>query len=291
MPRKPKLSDQEISDILERAKTESLVDIWQSMETGMTYSGFHSLLSRRGFKSDRFELTDEEVKTILERSQNETLVGIWRSLNLKISFNSFRKYMIKKGYKRLKKWYEINGLEKYIRDHIENARSYKDLAKETSEIFNIPINSEAFKSYCINNGITMGNRNTGRFGEGRKQEVRIGIGEEASRGYDEEGFKRVYVRIHNDGKRIYPGDRGKAFSHDFIPKQVYLWELNHPKVKEDEIVVFIDGDKNNFNLDNLMCIKKKSSLAAANSHMVIDKQSKLNELAYKFWEFNYKIKE
>ena len=103
MPRKPKLSNQEISDILERAKTESLVDIWQSLETGMTYSGFHSLLSRRGFKSDRFELTDEEVKTILERSQNETLVGIWRSLNLKISFNSFRNYMIKKGYDEMEK--------------------------------------------------------------------------------------------------------------------------------------------------------------------------------------------
>lgn len=291
MPRKPKLSDQKISDILERAKTESLVDIWQSMETGMTYSGFHSLLSRRGYKCEKFKLSDKEVETILKRSQTEALKSIWGSLNIEISFNSFRKYMIKKGYKRIKKWYEVNGLKEYIKSNINNSRSYKELAEKTSKAFNIPINFETFKSYCVNNGITMENRNAGRFGKDRTKEIKIGIGEEASRGYDEEGFKRVYVRIHNDGKRIYPGDRGKAFSHDFIPKQVYLWELNHPKVKEDEIVVFIDGDKNNFNLNNLMCVKKKSSLSAANSHMIVDKHSKLNELAYKFWEFNYKIKE
>ena len=44
----------------------------------------------------------------------------------------------------------------------------------------------------------------------------------------------------------------------WIAKSKYVYEkLTGKKVQDDEVVVFLDGNFNNFDLDNLMCVKKK----------------------------------
>ena len=44
----------------------------------------------------------------------------------------------------------------------------------------------------------------------------------------------------------------------WIPKSKYVYETSTgKKVQDDEVIVFLDGDFNNFDLDNLLCVKRK----------------------------------
>lgn len=53
----------------------------------------------------------------------------------------------------------------------------------------------------------------------------------------------------------------------WIAKSKYVYEtLTGKKVQDDEVVVFLDGNFNNFDLDNLMCVKKKE-LVFVNAHL------------------------
>lgn len=53
----------------------------------------------------------------------------------------------------------------------------------------------------------------------------------------------------------------------WIAKSKYVYETSTgKKVQDDEVVVFLDGNFNNFDLDNLMCVKKKE-LGFVNAHL------------------------
>ena len=52
----------------------------------------------------------------------------------------------------------------------------------------------------------------------------------------------------------------------WIPKSKYVYESSTgKKVQDDEVIVFLDGDFNNFDLNNLLCVKKRL-IAIVNSH-------------------------
>lgn len=40
-------------------------------------------------------------------------------------------------------------------------------------------------------------------------------------------------------------------------KHHIIWEKNHPPLKNDEILIFLDGDKTNCSIDNLVLVKRK----------------------------------
>ena len=53
----------------------------------------------------------------------------------------------------------------------------------------------------------------------------------------------------------------------WIPKSKYVYEqATGKKVGKDEVVLFLDGDINNFNLENLLCVKRKT-VAVVNSQL------------------------
>ena len=53
----------------------------------------------------------------------------------------------------------------------------------------------------------------------------------------------------------------------WIPKSKYVYETSTgKKVQDDEVIVFLDGDFNNFDLNNLLCVKR-GLLAIVNSHL------------------------
>ena len=51
----------------------------------------------------------------------------------------------------------------------------------------------------------------------------------------------------------------------WIPKQRYIWEQHYgKKVPEDYRVIFLDGNKNNFSINNLACVDRQTQLCVAN---------------------------
>lgn len=59
-----------------------------------------------------------------------------------------------------------------------------------------------------------------------------------------------------------------AEPNTWVKKQRYLWEQeNNKKVLKGQSVVFLDQDKTNFNIDNLMLIEDRDKLVMKNKHL------------------------
>lgn len=77
----------------------------------------------------------------------------------------------------------------------------------------------------------------------------------------------------------------------YKPKQRVLYEQHHKvKLKEDENVIFLDGDKNNFSIDNLMVIHNKEKHFMMGSKL-FSKDPQVTELGHQVAKLSTKIKE
>ena len=122
-------------------------------------------------------------------------------------------------------------------------------------------------------------------GKGMSPEVREKVkGSWFKKGDKPSNYKPVgSTRIGSDGYRYI-----KIANPDkWIPYHRILWEKAHgEKLKDDEAVIFADGDKSNFDIDNLVKINKGNLLFLNNKGLIFeDKEltkagvvvSKLNE--------------
>jgi len=53
-------------------------------------------------------------------------------------------------------------------------------------------------------------------------------------------------------------------------KQIYIYEKAYGKIPKNHSVMFLDQDKTNFNLDNLMLVRNKDKLTAKNRKLVFE---------------------
>ncbi len=75
----------------------------------------------------------------------------------------------------------------------------------------------------------------------KKQNVKKPLGSE----YYSEYYKCIMVNI---------GDQENSKRSKYIPKQRYIWEKHHnQKVPKGSVVIFLDGDRNNYCPENLYC--------------------------------------
>lgn len=56
----------------------------------------------------------------------------------------------------------------------------------------------------------------------------------------------------------------------WIHKQVYIYEKKYGKIPKNYSVIFLDGNKNNFDIDNLALIKNKDKLIMKNKHLIFE---------------------
>ncbi|MGF3075713.1 HNH endonuclease signature motif containing protein [Facklamia sp. P12955] len=57
---------------------------------------------------------------------------------------------------------------------------------------------------------------------------------------------------------------------------MWLWEKEHGPVPKGSVIIFIDQDKSNISLDNLMCISRKS-LSKINSRNKLTDNKEINK--------------
>lgn len=127
----------------------------------------------------------------------------------------------------------------YMRNH--NQDSYEQLKDDVNSIFNKNYSLQQIKSACY-------------WYKLREYQKRREI-ESFSKSDFSERLKK------SKSSRIEIKINGK-----WIPKSKYVYETETgKKVQDDEVVVFLDGNINNFDLNNLLCVKKRL-LAIVNSH-------------------------
>jgi hypothetical protein len=56
----------------------------------------------------------------------------------------------------------------------------------------------------------------------------------------------------------------------WIHKQQYIYEQQYGKIPKNHSVIFADGNKNNFDLDNFLLVENKNKLMMKNKHLIFN---------------------
>lgn len=96
------------------------------------------------------------------------------------------------------------------------------------------------------------------------------------------------TRLSKDGYLEIKVSDLKGYKN-YKPYHRLIYEKHHVvKIKEDEVVVFLDGDKNNFSIDNLKLIKRRE-LGKFNKEYAKMKHPELNEQILNLIKFELTI--
>lgn len=123
-----------------------------------------------------------------------------------------------------------------LREHGYNSR--RELAEEINKRFGRDFTDKAVCAHCYENGIQLGlcysNSDVQR-GEKHWRHRPVGSFQE----------KKGYIRIK------------VAEPNEWMQYQRYLWEQHHPgQSAEGKTVIFMDGNKRNFDISNLECVER-----------------------------------
>lgn len=194
---------------------------------------------------DRIPFTKEEIEWIKKHYDEEDNTKLYdefnRKFNRNLTYIAFSSRCKKIGIKKQKfiQYPKINEINIYIYDNINNYISdnkidYNKIKKDVKEKFNYEIVGRQIYSY-LRKRMDLSNLL-------RKDSEKIGYE------FQKEGI--WYVKIKND--------KFKKTSQNSMMKNRYLYEkYNNCKLNEDDIILHLDNDKNNFEKDNLVKITRK----------------------------------
>ena len=123
---------------------------------------------------------------------------------------------------------------------IENYHKYlvKDLVVKFNEKFNASKSFSAISSYC-NDTLKLKNINYAQISQ---KEGFVGANREYGSEHIQDGY--VVVKVSREGKK----------RERWIPKQRYVWEQYYGKIPPRHRVIFLDENRNNFDINNLACV-------------------------------------
>ena len=152
-----------------------------------------------------------------------------------------------------------------------------------------------YTRHQIKGAITRNKLNTGRTGRFEKGHATWNKGTKGltkanvtsfKKGQKSHNYKPVgSERITKDGYcEIKVSDTGRRWR----PKHVLIYEKHHGKVPKGSAVIFLDGDKRNFDIDNLYLVTR-SQLAMLNKNSLIQKDAELTKTAINVVDLMKKI--
>jgi hypothetical protein len=127
-------------------------------------------------------------------------------------------------------------IEKYVRENYLKAGSFEKLKDSINKKFNTSFSYDKIKRWCNWRGLKMG-RNGEKNGNHYK-----GLSE---------GSEHMEPR---DGYIMIKTNEGWKYKH------VFIWEKENGKIPADHCLIFLDGDRSNCNLENLLLVERKISL-------------------------------
>ena len=209
-------------------------------------------------------MTDEEMATALGRSAQG--LRTWRS---KRGLTKNTNYSVEQNL--------------WISDHVKDYRNIADMAIGFNEAFGTTVSADSLKhkvtrlvpehKWGHGGGMTPG---TG-FSVTAKP-----IGSETWKG----GY--LYIKVNDTPMR--GDDAMKIREENWVKKHQYIWEQIYGKVPNGHIVVFLDGNRANFNIENLYCIPRKIQTVMMRNGWWSN-NPELTLAAIKWCELHFTIKE
>ena len=180
--------------------------------------------------------------------------------------------------------------EKQYLAEITPGRGYKEIQSMMSCKFGFD-----YTHHQIKGAITRNKLNTGRTGRFEKGHATWNKGTKGltkanvtsfKKGQKSHNYKPVgSERITKDGYcEIKVSDTGRRWKS----KHVLIYEKHHGKVPKGSAVIFLDGDKRNFDIDNLYLVTR-SQLAMLNKNSLIQKDAELTKTAINVVDLMKKI--
>ena len=166
--------------------------------------------------------------------------------------------------------------ERFIKENFMKYETYQKLADEYNKEFGTNCSPSSINTLCREKyGLT--HENIGKFKKGGRS-VRLEVGtERIGSGY------KICVKVSD--KEVPNGD-----SSNWVQKSRYIYEKYYGEIPNGHMIIHLDGDLENFDIDNLYCISRKiSGLFAQNDWWKLDKETKL--AAIKWCELNLALKE
>ena len=124
------------------------------------------------------------------------------------------------------------------------------------------------------------NKNTGLFKTGETKMKTYKLGDEV--------FRNGYWYVKTDEKKFEGKVDYKDFSQNWTVKQRYIYEKTYGKIPDEKIVVFLDMNKENFDISNLYAIDRKIN-AVMNKNRWFTENRTLTLTAIKWCELYYAI--
>lgn len=179
-------------------------------------------------------------------------------------------------------YHEYTDREKeWLMEHIDNG-TLAELTEMFNAEFDVTVPRHSISDMCFKVLKLKKVHNKGRFEKGGGNSLTYPIG--AERKYDGYWYVKVDDKYH-EGKTT-----SKMFRENWKQKQVVVYEQAHGKIPDGHFVVFLDTDRENFAIDNLYCIDRKT-LAVMNSKSWFKTDPALTLTAIKWCELHYALKE
>ena len=135
---------------------------------------------------------------------------------------------------------EINWLRKNLAKY-----SWKDIGSAFNQYFGTSLTQASVEHACLRYGITHGRENEKGFikGESNSYSLSRTIGAERT---DSRG--RVFIKVRNDACN---------FRGNWVQKDRYIWEQQHGKLANGDLLIHLNQDKSDCSIDNLYKVDRK----------------------------------
>lgn len=161
--------------------------------------------------------------------------------------------------------------KEYLKD-ICFGRSYKEIAMLMTNKFNYEFKASQIKSALQRYNLTTGR--TGRFEKGNIPWSKGTKGiKRASNGSFEKGHipknKKPVGSERVDSKDGFTRVKTRE-PNKWELKHKFIYEKHHGKVEKGSVVIFLDGNKKNFDINNLKCITKRQLLTLNVNNLITE---------------------
>jgi hypothetical protein len=199
---------------------------------------------------------------------------------------------------------------KYFQEHVDFLKenivgaSFKELTEMFNKRFGMELKTSSLISLADRHGLHNGRNTAFKTGweptQFKKGQIAWNKGKKKSwKGGEETQFK-VGHRPHNwvpigseritkDGYIQIKIQEGK-FQKNWKGKHILIWEEHNGPVPEGHNVIFGDGDRRNFDLNNLILVSKKQMLGL-NRNNLIQNDAELTRIGIVIADLNYKVSE
>lgn len=232
----------ENADVLSRKELVQRFN--KKFNTSLSYNAISQKCMKLGTDKKIMRITDEQVLFLMEHFMDmtwESLCDLFnRTYGTSFNMKSLNRVLYEQGFTKYERHHFTDEQREFLVKNIEKC-SYPKLTEEFNKKFHTACTLSSITQQCLT------------FLKIKKADSYVphnvmAAGAETVK-YKNSEYATVYVKVKEGLKNDKSGM--------WAPKQKVIWEQHNRSVRDDEVVVFLDGDKTNLNPDNLYCISRK----------------------------------